>query len=270
MRATFVDLDFFETLGIEFVEGRPFSKDFPSDENEALIVNQAAARAMGMTDPIGKKLGRRDNMQQIVGVVKDYHFRSLRQEIDPLIHILSPGNSRVLFARIQSDDIPATLSHMEGVWKKFAPGYPFRHRFMDEALDDLYRAEQRVGTIFRSFAALAVMISCLGLFGLASYTAERRTKEVGIRKVLGASVGGIVLLLSKEFTRWVLFANLIAWPAAYFAMIKWLQGFAYHKAPAVWVFLLAAGIALTIALLTVSFQAVRAATADPISALRYE
>jgi putative ABC transport system permease protein len=159
---------------------------------------------------------------------------------------------------------------MERIWGQFAPGYPFNYRFMDEAIDSLYRSELQIGTIFRYFAILAIFISCLGLFGLASYMAEQRTKEIGIRKVLGATVTNILLLLSKEFAKWVLIANIIAWPVAYFAMNKWLQGYAYRINIAVWSFVLAAALALAIALFTVSYQAVRAATANPADALRYE
>jgi len=270
MRASFVDVDFLETLGIELLAGRDFSKEFSTDQDAAVAVNEAAARAMGMEDPVGRRLSLGESELTIVGLVKNYHFRSLRQEIDPLILIFSPPNSRVLFVRLKGEDMPQSLAHIEEVWKTFAPGFDFRYRFMDEALDLLYRAEQRTGTIFRIFTLLAVSISCLGLFGLASYLAEQRTKEIGIRKVLGATVSHIVFLLSRDFTKWVMVANLIAWPVAYYAMRQWLQGFAYRIPLPWWVFGLSALLALAIALLTVSYQSVRAAVSNPVDALKYE
>jgi hypothetical protein len=269
MRATFVDEGFFETLGMEIIEGRAFSQEFSTDTN-AYIVNQNAAQAMGMSSAVGKSLSGGGRTGAIVGVVKDYHFRSLRQEIDPLILIYSPDNSWVLFARLRGEDMPKTIGYIEGVWNKFAPGYDFNYGFMDEALDALYRAEQRTGTIFRYFSFLAILISCLGLFGLASFMAEQRTKEIGIRKVLGATVSNIVLLLSKDFTKWVLVANVLAWPVAFYAMSRWLQGFAYRTPMHWWPFLVAAVLALVIALFTVSFQAVKAARANPADTIKYE
>jgi len=270
MRAVFVGYDYFKTFDIEIVEGRSYSKEFSTDASEAIMVNEAAVKAMGMEAPIGKRLSLGDNNFRIIGVVKNYHFRSLRQEIDPLLLIFHIPSSRVLFARLKSDEISQTISYIEDLWKKFAPGYPFGYRFLDEALDNLYRAEQRIGTIFKYFSFLAIFISCLGLFGLASFMAERRTKEIGIRKVLGAQVSGIVVLLSKEFTKWVLIANLIAWPISYYAMNKWLQSYAYRTSLELWSFILGAGLALIIAILTVSYQAFKTALADPVQALRYE
>jgi predicted permease len=270
MRASFVDYDYFKTMGMEITQGRSFSRDFSTDSEEALIVNEAAVKVMGMESPIGKRLGIGDSQTKIIGVVKDYHFRSLKQQIEPLILILAPQNCGVLFARVKMDDVSRSIGHMEKVWKEFAPGYPFSFRFLDEALDELYRSEQRIETIFRYFALLAIFISCLGLFGLASFTAEQRTKEVGIRKVLGATMSNIFVLLSREFSKWVLLANIIAWPLAYYAMNKWLQSYAYRINIAIWSFVAAALLALVIALFTVSYQAVRAARANPADALRYE
>jgi len=270
MRASFIDYNYFETFGMEIIEGRSYSKQFSTDSTEALIVNEEAVKVMGMESPIGKQLGIGDNQAKIIGIVKNYHFRSMKQEIEPLILILNPSNCWALFARLNSEDVSKTIGHMENVWGQFAPGFPFNYRFMDEAIDNLYRTEQQIGTLFRYFAILAIFISCLGLFGLASFMAEQRTKEIGIRKVLGATVSNILLLLSKEFAKWVLFANIIAWPVAYYAMNRWLQGYAYRINIAVWSFVLAAVLALAIALFTVSYQAVRAATANPADALRYE
>jgi ABC-type antimicrobial peptide transport system permease subunit len=270
MRASFIDYNYFETFGMEIIEGRSYSKQFSTDPTEALIVNEEAVTVMGMESPVGKQLGNGDNQAKIIGVVKNYHFRSMKQEIEPLILILAPENCWALFARLNSKDVSATIGHMEKVWGKFAPGYPFNYRFMDEAIDSMYRSEQQIGTLFRYFSILAILISCLGLFGLASFMAEQRTKEIGIRKVLGATVSNVLLLLSKEFAKWVLIANIIAWPIAYYAMSRWLEGYAYRINIAVWSFVSAAVLALAIALFTVSYQAIRAATANPADALRYE
>jgi putative ABC transport system permease protein len=270
MRAVFVDYDYFKTFRMEIVEGRSYSKEFSTDASDAIMVNEAAVKAMGMESPVGKRLSIGDNNFKIIGVVKNYHFRSVRQEIDPLILIYNPRPSGVLFARLKSENISQTIGDIENTWKKFAPGYPFRYRFLDEAIDNLYRAEQRVGTIFKYFSFLAVFISCLGLFGLASFMAERRTKEIGIRKVLGASVSGMVVLLSKEFTKWVLVSNLIAWPVAYYAMSRWLESYAYKTNIQLWTFIIASVLALIIAVFTVSYQAIKASLANPVESLRYE
>ena len=270
MRAVFIDYDYFKTFGMEIAEGRSYSKDFSTDTTEAIIVNEAAVKAMRMESPLGKRLSLNEQNYQIIGVVKNYNFRSLRQRIDPLILLFNPQASRVLFAKLKSDNISQTIGYIEKIREKFAPVYPFNYHFLDEALDDLYRSEERVGTIFRCFSVLAIFISCLGLFGLASFMAEQRTKEIGIRKVLGATVSNIVLLLTKEFTKWILVANIIVWPIAYYATNKWLQGFAYRTTIGLWIFILAAAMVLLIALLTVSYQSFKAATANPIDSLKYE
>jgi putative ABC transport system permease protein len=172
--------------------------------------------------------------------------------------------------RIDGRNIPSTLEFIENEWKSFNPNRPFEYFFFDDNYDKLYRSEKRMAEVFRYFTFLAIFISCLGLFGLASFTAERKTKQIGIRKVLGASVLGVVIHLSRDFIRWVLIANLVAWPVAYYAMNKWLQGFAYRINIPIWAFFVAAFFALTIALLTVGFRSVRAALANPVEALRYE
>jgi putative ABC transport system permease protein len=270
MRATGADVDFLETLGMEIVAGRSFSKDYSTEEGNALIVNEAAVTALRMADPVGQRLSQPNSPGTIVGVVKNYHFRSLHQKIDPLILIYYPQGSSYVFARLKGENMPRTIAHIESIWNKFAPGFDFRYRFLDEALDDLYRAEQSTGTLFRYFSALAILISCLGLFGLASYLAEQRTKEIGIRKVLGATIANIVLLLSKDFTKWVVVANLVAWPVAYFVIHQWLQSYPYRIALPWWVFGAAGFSALAIASITVSYQSIKAAVANPVDSLRYE
>jgi putative ABC transport system permease protein len=270
-RCNLVNYDYFKTFGLELFAGRPFSKEFASDTN-TVIINETAMKAMRLENPVGKRLAYQNGEFniEIIGVVKDYHFRSLHQRIEPLILILSTDATQILCARILGTDIPRTINEVEQVWKKFAPDFPFEYNFLDETLDNLYRSEMRVSKIFRYFTALAIFISCLGLFGLASFMAEQRTKEIGIRKVVGASVLGIVLLLSKEFAKWVLVANLIAWPIAWYVMSKWLQNFAYRTNIAWTTFIFSAGVAVLIALLTVSYKSIRAAVANPVESLRYE
>ena len=270
-RAAFVDYDYFETLEIELVAGRSFSKAFATDTaNAVVVINETAARIMGMDAPVGQTISDSRRDRTIVGVVKDYNFTSLRSEIDPLILILYPEYTGALVASIAPDDVPGTLRYIEEVWKNYVKEYPFEYGFLDERIDNLYRAEQRVGTLFMYFTALALFISCLGLLGLAAYIAEQRTKEIGIRKVLGASIAGVILLLSRDFAKWVLLANIIAWPVAYLAANRWLETFAYRTDLGWGAFVVAGSMTLLIALLTISYQAVKAAHANPVEALKYE
>jgi putative ABC transport system permease protein len=269
-----VDYDYIETLGMKIVEGRNFSREFSTDVDTA-IINQAVLKQFNWLDAQGKRVGRIMNQKgdiklyNVIGVVEDFHYESLRSTIGPLVMYL--GNSTGLMSfRITTEDITGAIGLLEARWKEFLPNQPFEYMFMDERFDSLYRAEQRIGKIFGVFASLAIIIGCLGLFGLAAFTAEQRTKEIGIRKVLGASAPGIIQLLLREFVILVGVANLVAWPIAYFVMRRWLQDFAYRVSPSVWIFLLAGMLTLFIALFTVSFQAVKAALADPIRSLRYE
>jgi putative ABC transport system permease protein len=260
------DFDFLNTMEIAMAEGRYFSRKFPADTSTGIVVNETAVRAMKMENPIGKKLLD----QNIIGVVKDFHFASLHSRIGPLVIYYNPNEIQNLLIKVKPDDFSQTIKSIEHAWNRVVPGFPFEYSFLDEQIDRLYQAEQRVGKIINTFSILALFIACLGLFGMASFTAEQRTKEVGIRKVHGATVPGIVMLLSREFTRYVLFANIAAWPIAYYAMNKWLQDFAYRIDLTIWPFLLAGLAAFIIALLTVSWQAIRAAMASPVESLRYE
>ncbi|MGD9345246.1 MAG: ABC transporter permease, partial [Candidatus Aminicenantes bacterium] len=264
-----VGYDFLETLGIEMAEGRFFSKKFAADPS-SVVVNETAAKVIGGGSPIGRRFTFWGIKYRIMGVVRDFHFSPMQYKLKPLILAYVPDDFRFFIIRIESRRITQAITHLERVWKKFAPEYPFEYRFFDDEYDAMYRNEQRVETIFESFAILAIVISCLGLFGLASFLAERRTKEIGIRKALGASVSEIILLLSKEFTKWVIVANVIAWPIAYYAMSRWLEGFAHRINIGMGPFATAALLAVTIALLTVIYQAVKAALTDPAKALRYE
>jgi len=270
-----VDFDYQKIFDIKMAMGRYFSRDYPTDRSDGIIVNETAAKIMGMESPIGQRIScsipfSSQKSGTILGVVKDFHFRSLHEKIDPLVLVIAPGWFTDVYVRIRPENVPETLGFIEKTIKKFAPDFPFEYSFLDEDIDNLYKTEQRIGNLVRYGTFLAIFIACLGLFGLASFMAEKRTKEIGIRKVLGASISGIVLLLTKEFTKWVIIANLIAWPIAYFVMRGWLQNFAYHINIGIGKFLLAAALALVTALITVSFQAVKTATSNPVDSLRYE
>jgi putative ABC transport system permease protein len=268
-----VDYDYVPTFKMEMAAGRNFSRERGTDRNQAFIINETAARRIGWKTPeeaIGKGFGYGSRSGQIIGVVKDFHFESLHQEISPIVMFLSSTDLAQISVRIAPGNIPRTMENLRDIWTQMRPGYPFSYYFIDENFDRLYKAEENLQRVFRSFALLSVVIGCLGLFGLASYSAERRTKEIGIRKVLGASSPGLALLLSKEFTKWVLIANVIAWPVAHIAMSRWLQNFAYRAGIGPGIFFLAGGLALGIAFLTVGYQAVKASLADPVRSLRYE
>lgn len=271
------DYDFAKTYEIEMLEGRFFSRDWGTDSS-ALLLNETAVNALGLTDAVGKELvqlGRSPDESEtykIIGVMKDFHFESLHQKIRPMTIRLFEANDRGRYVsvRVRPDDIRNTLAFLDKTWRKYAHDQAFEYVFFDQEFARLYEAEQRTSKILTVFSVLAIVIACLGLFGLASFITEHRTKEIGIRKVLGASVANVVLLLSKQFTKWVLFASLISWPIAYLVMKKWLDNFAYRTDIHVGVFALAALAALVIALITVSFQTIKAALANPVESLRYE
>lgn len=270
MGITFFGYDYIKTFKMEMAQGRFYSKEFVGDSSLAAVVNERAVKVMGIESPVGKRLSMGSYQFKIVGVLKDFHFKSLREGIEPIVSVLAPTEQHFLFIRINSKNVSGAINYIKKIYKKIEPGYPAILTFLDEAFDRLYRSENRMGQLFKYFAFLAVFISCLGLFGLASFMGEQRTKEIGVRKVLGAKVSGIVLLFSREFTKWVLLANIIAWPAAYFAMNQWLDNFAYRSAIGVEVFILSAFLSLTIAFLTVSYQSIKAAVASPVKALKYE
>ena len=271
------DYDFVKTYGITIVRGRDFSRSFSSDAGGVFLVNETAARRMGWgADAVGRKIGfDADDMREIVGVMKDFHFQSLRNPIAPLVVRLSPadvlsGRARFMSLKLRQGDVPATIDFVKAKWAQRSER-GFDYFFAGEYFDSLYRDEDRIGRIITVFAVMAVFVACLGLFGLASYAAEQRTKEIGVRKVLGASETGLAALLSRDFLKWILLANLIALPAAYFLIGRlWLANFAYRTSPGALIFLGVAGLSLAIALLTVSWQAVRAALANPVDSLRYE
>lgn len=271
-----VDEHFLATLGISIIAGRGFSKDFA--EASSVILNEAAVRSFGLSDPIGKIIvypGGGNAKYRIIGVIKDFNFLSLYSPIEPFALFHSSSQSYAIpeshiIVRVRSDNLEGTVRMLESEWKAFVAATPFEYTFLDERLQTEYRSAYRLGQVFLIFSALTILIACVGLFGLTAFATERRTKEIGIRKVMGATVTSVVGLLAKDFLKLVLIANFIAWPVAYIVMNNWLQDFAYRIAIGWWVFALAGGLALLIALLTVSFQAIKAALANPVEALRYE
>ena len=273
MQTWTVDYDYIKTMGMEIIKGRNFSKEF-ADSN-AMIINETTAKFWGYDDPVGKKVytftdnnGSKISFD-IIGVVKNFHFESLRQDVGPLC--MRFGNSSGLASfKIDAARSKDLITQIESKWKSMAAGLPFSYRFLDDSFNEMYRNEQRVGRLAISFAVLAIFIACLGLFGLATYMAEQRTKEIGIRKVLGASVGNVVNMLSKDFIVLVLIASVIAFPVAWWAMHNWLQDFAYRITIGWWIFLAAGAIAFLIAFITVSSQAIKAALANPVKSLRTE
>ena len=272
MQAWKIDHEYIPTMGMEMKSGRNFSPDFVSD-SMGVILNETAANLLGYADPVGQKLysGGSGNpvSYQIIGVVKNFNYESLRQQVGPLGFFLSRSAYSAAF-KVAAADVETLIGKIETTWKGMAPGMPFSYRFMDEAFDDMYRSEQRIGLISLCFSVMAILIACLGLFGLAAYMTEQRTKEIGIRKVLGASVGSIVSLLSANFLVLVLIGFIIASPLAWWIMNNWLKEFAY-RIPVNWtIFLLAGVAAMCIAILTVCFQAVKAALANPVKSLRTE
>lgn len=267
------DYDLLETYGLEMIAGRYFEKERSTDA-AAVILSETAIEALDIPDPLGKRLilvGLKRKAMDIIGIINDFHMESLHTKIGPTAVILTGARPGVLLSvRMRPGDLPKTLGFLEDLWREFTNNQPFEYVFFDDQFDMLYKAEIQAGKVITAFACLAVFIACLGLLGLASFTASQRTKEIGIRKVLGATTSGILLLLNKDFVKRVLAANLIAWPLAYYAMKRWLQNFAYRIDINVWIFLASAVIALLIALFTVSFQTLRAARGNPVDSLRYE
>ncbi len=271
-----VDFDFVKTFQVEMKQGRFFSEEYSMDSS-AVVINETAAKELKASDPVGKDLykiggGNDSKNYKIIGIMKDFNYESLHHQIRPLVFHLSPVRqaTTVITIRISSGDVRNTIGMIERTWQSFTNGERFNYGFLDQNLANLYNTEEKISAITTVFSVLAIFIACLGLFGLAAFVTEQRTKEIGIRKVIGASVVELIVLLSKEFTQWILLANLIAWPVAYYVLNNWLQDFAYRIDLSLWVFILSGGVALVIALATVSFQAIKAATRNPVESLRYE
>ena len=269
----FVDFDYINDYKMKVIAGRGFSKSFGTDTTQAMVINESAAKLLGYGSPqeaLGKKFDQWGRTGKIIGVVKDFHYQALQQPIRPLTMRIEPDGYQMLSIKVATKDLPSTVKAIESKWNQIIPNRPFEYNFLDESFDKQYRAEDRFGNLFFYFAILAIFISCLGLLGLASYSTIQRTKEIGIRKVLGASVPYIINLLSVQFLKLVLIAFLIASPIAWLFMTKWLRDFAYRTTPAWWMFLFAGIAAIVIAFGTISFQAIKAAIANPVKSLRTE
>jgi putative ABC transport system permease protein len=268
-----IDYDYIQTMGMSMVKGRNFSKEYGTDST-GVILNEAAVKLLGFKDPLNKgvTLFMNDNKKayRVVGVVKDFHFESLKSNIGALSMFLNLNTGNVSFRLNAGSDIQSTVKQIEAKWNAMAPGQPFSYDFMDDSFNNVYKAEQRIGKLSLAFAFLTILVACLGLFGLVNFIAEQRTKEIGIRKVLGATVGSVVLLLSKDFVKLVVISVVIASPLAYYFMDKWLADFAYRINIEWWVFAVAGLCAILIALLTVSYQAIRAAVMNPVESLKSE
>jgi len=271
MHWDYVGYDYFETLGMELIKGRAFSREYSTDQKEAYIVNEEAVKMMGMESPVGKRLSVFRNEGQIIGVVKNFHFQPLYHEVKPFVFMLRPDSGSLAFVRIRPEYMSGTLDHITNTMKKIDPNSQADLLFFNDVLTNyIYTTERQARKIAGYFTLLALLISSLGLFGLAAFLAERRTKEIGIRKIVGASVKDVVFMLSKDFSKWVLLSNVIAWPAAYFVMNKILAKYAYRTHIGLEIFVLSGLAALLIALLTVSYQAIKAARSNPADSLRYE
>jgi putative ABC transport system permease protein len=269
------DQDFADVLGIRMVEGRFMSREHPSDV-DAVVINEKAAAYFGIPDPVGKRIriwwAKKD--YSIIGIIDDFYFESLHRDVRPMGYILPEAIQSTrrpyLLAKIRSDRTTSVLASIEKAWTSMSSGLPYEFTFLDERVDNLYQNDNRAGKIVSAFSVLAIFISCLGLFGLAAFVTEQRTKEIGIRKILGARLSTVLWLLTGQFVKWVLIANLIAWPLGYWVMSRWLQGFAFRTSLTAWLFLTSGLAALAIAVLTVSSQVLRAAHANPADSLRYE
>ncbi|MCG8605226.1 ABC transporter permease [bacterium] len=276
MNTLFVEADFVETYKMEIVAGRDFSPEFADEEGRSFILNEAAVKKFGWTpeSALGKEFALRRQEGRVVGVVRDFNYVSLHQEVAPLVLTSTPVRFRsapaYISLRLRTDDLSHALRAIEDSWSSVLPHRPFDYFFLNVDFEKQYRAEQQFAQVFLAFCTIAIFIACLGLYGLTSFSTEQRTKEIGIRKVLGASVGSVLSLLSGEFVKLVLLANVLAWPIAWFAMTRWLQNFAYRIDIGVEVFLISGALALLITVLTVSLQAFKAAVVNPVQSLRYE
>jgi ABC-type antimicrobial peptide transport system permease subunit len=268
-----VDFDYIDTHKMEIVEGRNFSREFPSDLNNAYLINEEAIKKWDFQNPVDKRFALNAAFGTVIGVYKNQHF-GLRYDLKPCVLYLTSKTDwdsyDYLYARLKADHIPEALGDIKKIWKTHIADIPVEYHFVDDMIDELYQSEERLSGLVNAFTVLAIVISCLGLFGMASFMAQQRTKEIGIRKVLGASISRIIFLLTSEFAKWVFIANIIAWPLAFYAMRSWLNDYPYRIKIGFVVFILSGLIALTIALLTVTYQAVKAASASPADSLKYE
>ena len=264
-----VDFDYTETFRMEMAEGRSFSSQYATDTLN-FVINEESVKRMGIDDPVGKILYYNKDQGQIIGVVKDFNIHHLSRAIDPVIMSIDPDFFGEVVIRIKPVDQDNTIKEIQKVWNEYYTGEPFEYQFLDEELNKMYRPEQQMGIIFNLFSLLAILISCLGLFGMASFMAEQRTKEIGIRKTYGSSLLNIFILMNGRFIKWILLANLIAWPLAWFSMYKWLENYAYRTNISWWIFPAAAAASIIIAFITVTYQSLSAAATNPAETLHYE
>ena len=265
------DDNFANTYDLEMKKGRFFSKNYPSDETNAVVINQTLANELDWTNPVGKRIDVKGEVKdgKVIGVVKDFHMNSLHHKIEPVLFYYK-SRSGFISLKVKAGNLSSTLSYIEQTWKKFDAEYPFDYEFLNKSFEELYQSDVEMMNIFSLFSGFAIFVACLGLFGLITYSSERRRKEIGIRKVLGANVSGIVLLLSKEFLIIVIISTLISWPITYYLMNNWLQDFAYRISLNVWMFIIAGVTSFILAFVTMGYQAIKAAYANPTKSLRYE
>jgi putative ABC transport system permease protein len=274
----YADHNYIPALGIEIVQGRNFSADITSDVSDAAIINETAVKLLGWQDPIGKIFTIPDpgndrskwKTRKIVGVIKDFHFETLQRAIGPIFIYNNNKDLSLSILRLSTNDITGTVEKIKDIWGEISPEQPLNFFFVDQEFDEMYRAEERMGKLALYFSILAILIGCMGLFGISSYAAEQRTKEIGIRKVLGATVPNILRLLSKEALILIAIACVVAWPIAFYALNRWLQNFAYRISLDFYIFIFSGLIALAIAIITISFQSIRAALSNPVKSLKYE
>jgi ABC-type antimicrobial peptide transport system permease subunit len=267
---TTADYDYLESFGMSLSQGRFYMPEYGSDSTTAVVINEKALAIMGIDDPIGKRLSYGDTNYEIIGIVKDFHFKPVKTKIEPLVMIFDSGWHQYMIIKVNPGDVSTAIDNAKTVFQELNPSYPFEYNFLDQDFNNLYTSERYLSKLISIFTIMAVIISCLGLFGLSAFISERRTKEIGIRKVLGANVSTIVFMLSQDFTKWIIISNIIAWPLAYWLMDMWLDNFAYRVTLGWWVFILSGLLALIIAIATVGLQTIKVAITNPITALRYE
>jgi len=267
-----IDYDFIPSFGLELKAGRNFSKDFETDQR-GILLNEEAARQLGFTDlnqAVTDKIYSGGDTVQVLGILANYHHQGLQKAIDPMIFRLRPNSRTAYSLKIETAGVSASVAAIEKTWSKYFPNDPFSFYFLDESFDQQYKEDKLFGKVFGLFASLAILIACFGLLGLSAYNILQRTKEIGIRKVMGASVQNLLFILSKDFLKLVVIAFIIAVPVTWWIMHNWLQDFAYRINISVWVFIVAGAASFVIALVTISFQAIRAAMANPVKSLRTE
>jgi len=269
---TFVDSDYFNVYDMEILEGRIFSENFPTDKKQCVVINETASRNLGWENPIGKRLKSHGIEWTVIGVVKDFHFKSLHSEIEPVIFTALNTTRRLDYFSIKVSpvDIPSTIGFIQQKWEKFSPEFPFQYIFLDERIDRVYKAEQRLGKSFNIFTMISLLLACMGLIGLASFISEQKRKEISVRKILGADFKSIIFLIANEYLKCIAVAIVIAWPIGYFVMSRWLKNFVYRTSFGVEIFILSGLLAFIFTLMTVSYQSIKAALANPVDTLRYE